>query len=257
MKNIVICFFLTLTWITGFTQSDSTESPVSFEAQIVSRYVWRGLDIGGNLPFVHPCLELNLGSERHAFTAGLWGAYAIGKNFDEEIDLYFIYSFNEILELTLTDYFVYDGSPSGYDLFNYNSGETPHLLEAQIGFAGTEKIPFTLSFAMMLYGADAVHLNEDGTEAGIFYSKYIELGWEKELNDGSVFTVFGGASADQADTELGEETFYGNEKPAVILLGCNIEKELKLGADFDCIMNISFLSNPSAQSAFLVAGMTF
>ncbi len=257
MKYFVLYIGLICFCVSGFSQSDTTESAVSFEAQIVSRYVWRGIDIGGNQPFVHPCIEVNLGSEKHAFTAGLWGAYAIGKSFDEELNLYFMYSFNEIFELTLTDYFVYDGSPSGYDLFNYNSGETPHLLEAQIGFAGTEKIPFTLSFAMMLYGADAVHLNEDGTEAGIFNSKYIELGWEKELNDGSVFSVFGGASVDQADTELGEETFYGNEKPAVILLGCNIEKELKLGADFDCVLNVSFISNPSAQSAFLVAGMTF
>jgi hypothetical protein len=258
MKRILLIIFLSSSVLMIAAQTDSTsESSVSFETQLISRYVWRGIDIGGNLPFVHPCLELSLGSEKHSFTAGLWGAYAIGRSFDEEIDFYVMYSFNEMIELTVTDYFVYDGSPSGYDLFNYKQDETPHLLEAQLGFAGTEKFPFTLDFAMMIYGADAVRLNEDGSEAGLFYSKYIEFGWEKELSDESLFSIFAGASLDQANTSLGEETFYGNEKPGLINLGCNLEKNLQITGDFSCVLNISFITNPTAESAYLVAGITF
>ncbi len=242
----------------GFTQDidDENQSVVSFEAQLVNRYIWRGLDIAGNMPFVHPCIELNLGSEKHAVTLGLWGAYSIGKQFDEELDLYLTYTFKEMFELTVTDYFLYDNSPTGYDLFNYKDGETPHMIEGMIGFAGTEKFPVSLQFAMILYGADARKINSDGTEGGIIYSKYIELGYEKELK-GSTMTLFLGAVPDKANEDMGEETFYGTTAPGIINVGCSFEKELKISNQFSCVMNAGIITNPVEKSAFMVVGLTF
>lgn len=257
MRKFSLLFLVFLYCIASFAQEDTTESsPVTFEAQIVSRYIWRGMNIGEHNPFVHPCAELFLEHKNHSLTLGIWGAYSLGDKFDEELDFYLVYSFQEMIELTVTDYFIYDGSSAGYDLFNWTDGETPHLLEAGLGFAGTDNIPFTLNVFMMLYGADARKILDDGTEGEIMYSKYMELGWEKEFPD-AVLTLFAGASLDNPDEGRGEESFYGNTKAGIINLGCGIEKEILITPQYSSTFNAQFIINPSDESAFLVFGITF
>lgn len=256
MKKIVLGFVY-IAFVTCLSaQEKQSEENVFISAQVVSRYVWRGIDIGGNIPFIHPGIDLELGNEKHSFDFGLWGAYAIGRKSDEEIDLFVTYTFNELLELTFTDYFTYDGSPDGYDLFNYRDGVTPHLLEAQVGFLGTEKLPVSMHFAMMIYGNDARRINADGTQGRIFYSKYAELGYEKEFSNATM-NFFIGAAFDKANSDRPEETFYGNEKPGIVNLGCSFEKAILISEKFMPKLEISFISNPSLKTAFMVAGLTF
>jgi hypothetical protein len=258
MKKLSVTLLFSLIFLSLSAQQDTTESesPFSFEAQLISRYVWRGQDLGGNRAFVHPSVALNLGNENHAFSAELWGAYALGKHHDEELNLILTYTFKEMVELIITDYFVYDQSPDGYDLFNYRDGETPHLLEAGAGFAGTENFPFSLHAFMMLYGDDVRKINADGTEGRIFRSSYVELGYAKELSFGDM-NAFVGFAPDKANEEKGEETFYGNTRPGFVNLGCSFSRELNISKQYSPVLDVSFIVNPASGAAFFTAGITF
>ncbi len=258
MKKVCFILIFILAYFLSPAQNDDvcSDGPVAISAQLLSRYIWRGIDVGGNLPFLQPSIEVNFGNNQHNFCIELWGSYAIGKTFDEELDVFLTYTYNEVISLTFVDYFTYDNSPSGYDLFNYRNGETPHLLEGEIGFLGTEKLPISLLFSIMIYGDDARRINQDGTEGRIFYSKYAELCYEKTLGEMSM-TIFMGAAFDRANIERNEETFYGNEKPGIVNLGCSFIKPVRISENYIPEIEISMITNPSLKTAFIVAGITF
>ena len=46
---------------------------LSVGTDIVSRYIWRGIDLGGNTPSIQPTLEFSTGG----FAVGFWGAYSL------------------------------------------------------------------------------------------------------------------------------------------------------------------------------------
>jgi hypothetical protein len=251
----IISLFFSL-MITAQSDSISSDTIASFEVELTSRYVWRGQDIGGNVPYVHPYLELSTGSEKHNVIFSVWGAYALGKSKDEELTFLASYVYDELLELTISDYFLYDGSPSGYDLFNFSEDETPHVLEAMFGFLGTEKIPISLHFAMMFYGNDARKIQSDGSEGGILYSKYIELAYEMEKG-ASNMKFFLGIAPDKVNEDRGEETYYATTQPGVVNVGVELLREIKISSGFSCDMKVSFITNPVEKSAFLIAAIVF
>jgi hypothetical protein len=73
MKNsFVILLFLIAFVLNAKKSLSQDESPVQFGADLMSRYIWRGLDAGGDSPSLQPFMLLNLSSNdtTHTFELG-------------------------------------------------------------------------------------------------------------------------------------------------------------------------------------------
>jgi len=84
-------------------QEEEKESPLSIGADLVSRYVWRGLDYGAS-PSIQPYMEAAIGN----FAIGAWGAYTTNLPGVQEVDLYLRYTIMDMLTIGVTDYFFPD-----------------------------------------------------------------------------------------------------------------------------------------------------
>ena len=77
------------------------ESPFSFGASLVSRYIFRGQDFGSS-PAIQPYFEYSI----KGFSVGAWGSYAfMATPSGIEADLYASYGFDFGLTLNATDYY--------------------------------------------------------------------------------------------------------------------------------------------------------
>ena len=135
--------------------SDSSVTPI-LGADLVSQYIWRGQDLG------KVSLQPTLGVEWKGLSLSAWGSVGISDfTDDKEIDLtlaYTIAGFN----VGVTDYWT-----SKCNYFQYKSGKSTHIWEANIGYDfGFLSVQWFTNFA----GDDG--LNNDGNRA---YSSYLQL----------------------------------------------------------------------------------
>lgn len=183
-----------------------------------SRYIWRGTDYGGS-PSLQPGVRFTTGN----LTFGTWAAYATNGNpAGMEIDFYLSYTLGD-LSLTLTDYTFPDAAP----FFD----ETQHFLEVGVGYS-LPSIPLSLSANMFVVNdAD--------------YPIYLE----------AVYTV-----RDVAFT-LGftptESALYANTKPGLINAGVGVGREVKITDAFSLNLSTKFITNPYANNAYLLFGVSF
>jgi hypothetical protein len=235
------------------------EPKLQVGADLMSRYVWRGVSLGGNSPSIQPWIKYDIKGETspHALTIGSWGAYTFSQTSNQEVDLYLTYSFKDMISLTVTDYFFPElfSTPDRSNYLNFSKDSTCHLFEGIVSFNGTDRIPFTLLFAMNFYGNDALRLNNDGSAKGIFMSKYIELGYGKSIGDVDL-NVFIGAALDKPKTDIGEVGFYGNQSAGIINLGLKASKAIKINDNFSLPIQASFIVNPEAKNVFFVFGIS-
>lgn len=230
--------------ISATAQNDTCNSKLTLSSDFMSRYIWRGLQLGGAYPSIQPTLEFSKGS----FAIGAWGAFSTNGLQSQEIDLYASYTFaKDMFTFTLTDYF-FPSDTASYNYFVYEKDATSHLFEASIKFNGTEKIPFTLLFATNIYGADTKKLNGDNT-----LSTYIELGYETSIKDVGLSAYIGSALNAPGDNITG---FYGNTKTGIINLGVTASKEIKISDNFSLPISSSLIFNPYAKKIFFVFGFT-
>jgi len=107
MKKIILALFIISCIKTvAQTASDSipkaSSSNIDIGVDIQSRYIWRGIQLGGNSPSAQPYIEFSTGK----FAIGAWGAYNLGGlSTGNEADLYVSYSVSDAFSLTVTDYF--------------------------------------------------------------------------------------------------------------------------------------------------------
>lgn len=238
----------------GSAQTD--ESPFSLGVDITNRYVWRGLNLGGNAPSIQPSLAFSFGNEKHALSIGTWGAYSMGgTQMFQEADLFLTYSYSEIVSVTLTDYFFPDDMGTSPKYFDYGKNTTGHLYEATLGLNGPERFPISLVFAMNFFGADARKINDDGSAGDIFMSKYIELGYAHSVKGVDV-NYFIGAALDNPDEDRGEIGFYGNQSMGLINLGVSASKSIEVTEKFSIPISTSLIFNPDSERIFLVLGIS-
>ncbi len=244
--TILIAAILSLFLLTPGKSSAQIETSFNTGVDIMSRYVWRGMNLGGSSPSIQPTLEYSAGN----FTLGTWGAFSMSDGLTiQETDLYLSYTFKEMFSLTVTDYFLPDESLDKNHYFELNEDKTTHLLEAAASFDGTEKIPFTFLAAVNFWGADA--LNADGDKQ---YSTYLEFGYNGKCKDLD-YNAFIGFTPNNPDKEKEETGFYGTSA-GVVNLGITVSKEIKISDSFSLPLTTSFIINPQAENVFLVLGIS-
>lgn len=213
-------------------------------ADLVSRYIWRGIDFG-NSPAIQPSLELGCGG----FALGAWGSYTTNDGNFQEADLYASYTFNDLITVMITDYFFPDGTVANNKYFQYDYDKTGHVFEGAISFNGTENIPLSLMIAANFAGADA--RTKDNT---LQYSTYVELGYSTAVKETSLDFFIGGTPTNP-DTDKGEVGFYG-PSAGIINIGVKAEKEIQITEKFAFPVNVSVITNPQQQNIFFVLGIS-
>lgn len=135
---------------------EGTGVGLSFGADLVNQYIWRGQDLGS------VSLQPTLGVEWKGLSLSAWGSVGITRAEDtKELDFTLSYTLKGFT-IGLTDYWFGEGS-----YFQYKSGKTTHIWEGYIGYDfGFLSATWYTNFA----GNDG--LNGSGKRA---YSSYFEL----------------------------------------------------------------------------------
>lgn len=237
--TLVGCFLLLANATTA--QNKLTLDP---GADLVSRYIWRGIDFG-NSPAIQPSLELGYGG----FAFGAWGSYATNDANYQEADLYVSYTFSEVFTLMVTDYFFPDGTVASNNYFEYKKDKTGHVFEGALAFNGTDNFPLTAMVATNFAGADARTADND-----LMYSTYIELGYSTNIHETS-FNCFIGGTVNDPDKEKGETGYYG-PGAGIINIGITAEKEIQITEKFALPVNVSVITNPQQENIYFVLGIS-
>lgn len=233
MKKILIICSLCIIGVNAYAQEETQK--VDLGADLVSRYVWRGMAISTS-PAVQPFLEFYLGN----FTVGTWGSYSLSQEPEQEVDLYLSYSLNSFT-LTLNDYFIADEAGIfDTEYFEWNNDSTTHALEAILSWQG-EEIPIGVTTGLFFYGADK---DEEGNNN---YSTYLEVNYTANLGNITLSPFLG--------ITLNEGMY--NDGFGLVNLGLNGSKELQITDNFSIPLNLSFVTNPAAGDVFLVFSMSF
>lgn len=204
---------------------------VTAGADLVSSYIWRGIDLGG--VSIQPALELSY----KGFSIGAWGAVGLDKEDNKELDFTIGYSV-EGFSVAITDYwFAFYGETNKY--FKYDSHATAHIYEGTLGYDfGALAVSWNTNFA----GADYAKAN--GKRA---YSTYVELNAPFTLG-GIDFTA-----------EVGFTPWEGaySDKFNVTNIGLGAAKEIKITDSFALPTFAKLTFNPYTQGAYFSFGISF
>ena len=150
----------------------------------------------------------------------------------------------------LSDYY-FQNDTLNQNYFDYKKETTSHVFEASLTFNGTENFPLSVLIATNIYGADAKHINNNGTTGKNDFSSYAELSYSfKYLN------VFMGFNLTKVDTDKGETGYYGNTI-GVVNLGATFSKNIKITNSYSLPVSVSLITNPQTEKIYFVAGLSF
>ena len=228
MKKIVL---MALMFATGMSATAQDEVETTVSADVVSTYVWRGMECGS------AAIQPTLGIGYKGLSLSAWGSYGlVDTNDAKEFDLTLAYSTGGF-NIGITDYW-FNTPEERY--FLYDANKTSHIFEANIGYDfGPAAIQWFTNFA----GNDGY--NKDGKRA---YSSYVELSAPLKL-----------ASVDWSAT-VGAvpyaTDFYGVDGFAVTNVSLKATKDIKVTDSFSIPVFAQVAANPSTEKAYLVFGFT-
>ena len=242
-------------------EQDSTKAAqITFGVDLMSRYIWRGMDYGNS-----PAIQPNVGFSVNGFKIGVWGSYGIAEYKEKvndsttvemghyaEFDLFAAYTW-KWFTIGVTDYFIPNGLQpnSSNKYYNYKNSTTGHALEASLFYNGTEKLPLQICVCTLFYGADKGKdaLGEYGKGNTNNYSTYIEASYQFNIKKAGI-----GVKPFIGGIPFGSD-WYGNNA-GIVNIGFTASKSIKITNDFSLPVNTSVITNPQAQSVFLVFGLT-
>ena len=257
MRNKILLPLLAAGFSLLVANSALSQSSVSFGADLMSRYIWRGLDLGGKSPALQPGIKYAYTTEnqKHAISLAGWGSYSLAGTANDELDLTLGYTWNKMVGVMVTDYFFPGLNAGDKDkYFIYGADSTGHVIEACVMFTGNNKIPVTAMFAMNVYGNDARKMENDSTVGGIAMSKYLEVGFVYSFKQFDL-NAWIGAVLDKPDTGYGPTGYYANDKAGIINVGVKAGRSFKLNDHLNLPVQTQFIFNPMLQKAYLVFGL--
>ncbi len=224
-------------------------------ADFVSRYVWRGMDIGAT-PSIQPWAALGVSG----FELGFWGAYALSNNTsgNDESDIWLSYTYSApsgySITAIATDFYYPNG---GAEFFNFNNHDATaivqdtlgedvvvsdagaHLIELGLTIAGPESMPFSISGYM--------NIHNDAGNNTYFQADYSTTFGETGM---SFFLGATGGSEDNPG-------YYGADGFALINVGFTASKEIKITDDYALPIFVTYAVNPEQEATNVVFGLSF
>lgn len=234
MKKVITILAIALTSTFTFAQDAPVKSggTLSLGADFQSRYIWRGLNLGGDASSIQPSIKYTTGK----FTVGSWGAFstsAIAPSSAQEIDTYVTYAPTESLSFVLTDY---HNPSSGTNFLQYNY----HILE--LG-ATVKKGAFGLSAYVNVAG------NADKIDDEQAYTSYAELSYSKKVGDVDFGAHVGAVIFDR-------KSLYSTDGSGFINLGITAAKQVKITDSFSLPVNAALTVNPESDKVYLTVGFS-
>ena len=227
MKKIVIIAMGLVASATALAQ-DKVEATIA--GDLVSQYVWRGLDCG------NVSVQPTLGVAYKGFSLSAWGSVGFKSEDTKEFDLTASYTTGG-LTVAVTDYWFDDPEPR---YFYYNAHSTSHVFEASVAYDfGLLSAAWYTNFA----GNDG--LNKSQKRA---YSSYAEVNVPFRL---ATCEWTGTVGAVPYAT-----TFYDTSGFAVTNIALKASKDIKITDTFAIPLFAQVIANPSSQKAYFVVGFT-
>lgn len=241
MKKVITILAIALTSTFTFAQDAPVKSggSLSLGADFQSRYIWRGLNLGGDASSIQPSIKYAIGK----FTLGSWGAFstsAMAPVSAQEIDTYVTYAPTESLSFVLTDYHN-PSSETNFLQYNY------HILE--LG-ATVKKGAFGLSAYVNIAG------NADKIDDEQAYTSYAELSYSKKVGDVDFGAHAGAVIFDRAETSTPGAGLYGTDGYGFINLGITAAKQVKITDSFSLPVNAALTVNPESDKVYLTVGFS-
>lgn len=212
---------------------DKVEGSVS--ADVVSRYIWRGQELGDAA--IQP--SASLAYKGLSLTA--WGSYGFLNSKDtKEFDLTLAYTIGG-LNIGITDYwFSKHGADNKY--FEYRAHDTEHVWEANIGY---DFGPLAIQWYTNIAGADGQ--NKSGDRA---YSSYVQLSAPFKLATCDWTATIG---AVPYTTDFYKDTASGFTVTNVAL---RATKTIPVCKSWGLPVFMEGSCNPSTKKGYLVVGFT-
>jgi hypothetical protein len=240
IKNLLTFLFL-FCMSTSFAQDLS----LSVGADIVSLYVWRGLNVN-NAANIQPALTLSVSG----FSAGFWGSYAIFNNqtenpYSQEIDTWISYTYEFTNGMSIgaiiTDYYYPSSGVSWGNFNNYNNpdGAGAHTIETGLVINGPTSVPLTI--------AGYVNVYNDGGNNTYFQADYL-----LSVTDVSLDFFVGAAGGSEENPG-----YYGIESFNVINIGLKAAKSVKITEEYSLPLSTTLIINPNSNIAYFVFALTF
>ncbi len=225
MKKILALLFLafTLAW-----SLPASAQEFDFGADIVSRYVWRGLDFGESAS-VQPALTFSY----NGLEIGTWASYATnpGSADANEHDLWIGYSAGAF-SLGVTDYyFPNSGAFSNFE----GDGKGAHVIEPYVSFGGTDAFPATIYVA---------------------YNAYNDRDRSMYINASMPFAVGGMDMSFGIGVVPGESAWYDTDGVSVMDMALGASKSIPITDKFELPVSVSYILNPTTDKSFLVFGIS-
>jgi len=229
ITRVIILAFLSSALTTAMQAQEKPQ--VNLEADLVSKYIWRGMDLG------HASVQPTLGVAWKGLSLEAWGSVGITDSKDlNELDLTLAYSTGG-LSLELRDYWA--GTSDGR-YFYYRNNDTQHVFEGSVGYDfGIASVSWQTIFA----GADG--LSNSGKRA---YSSYFEA-----------IVPFKLATCDWEAT-VGvvpyATSYYDTSGMAVTNVNIRAVKEIRITDSFAVPVFAQIFANPLEEKAYFVFGLT-
>lgn len=200
-------------------------------ADLVSSYIWRGLDSG------NASLQPTLGFQWKGLTLYAWGSTEFRQK-NNEIDLSVEYEYKN-LTLYANNYFTQtEDEPFRY--FTYSAHTTGHTFEVGASYRLSERFPLSASWFTTFAGND---YRDNGRRA---WSSYCELSYPFSLK-GVDLSIEAGFTP--------WESFYA-DKFSVVNVGLSATKEIRITSDFSLPLFGKLIANPREEQLYFVVGIT-
>lgn len=236
MKKNLNKWVLSLMLAIAFPATLMAQDKVKFDLNVdfVSKYIWRGQDLGG--VSVQPSASVAY----KGLSLTVWGSDGFKSKDGEEFDLILAYETGNF-SFSLTDFWC-QPSDADYDYFEYGANSTAHVFEAQIGY---DFGMFALNWATNIGGADGV--NKDGKRA---YSSYVSATVP--------FSLLGIDWAAEVGASPWATSYYENVNGFTVCdLSLGASKDIKITQDYSMPIFAKATYNPATEKAYFSFGISF
>ena len=238
IKTILLIAASLLSFQISFSQEQEKEKNFSVDvsADVVSRYVWRGINLSES-----PSIQPNLAFSYKGLSFGSWASYSFAREDFQEVDLFLTYE-TEHLNFTINDYYnPLDTLGNIGDYFHLTNKSTRHTLEGMFTLNGSDNFPLSFTTGVMFYGNDK---DDNGKN---LYSTYFEMSYTSKIQEIEVTPFVGFTPA---------KGYYA-EKSNFVNIGVTAVKTIEISDKFKLPLKSSFIINPEQEKVFFVIGITF
>lgn len=232
MKKYIFIAFACLFGTMNLQAQDKVETTI--EADVVSQYIWRGMDLG------HVSLQPTLGIGYKGLSLSAWGSVGLTDPDDNrEIDFTLSYTTGG-LNVGITDYWSNDGLDPQNRYFRYNAHSTNHVIEANIGY---DFGPLALQWYTNIAGNDGQTCCEHRA-----YSSYVEASAPFKMGSCDWQATVGAVPF--------YTTFYDAEGFIINNVTLRADRDIKITDNFSLPVFAQVTANPASQHAYFVFGFT-